>query len=64
MDLNTQETLLTTGMGATFLLGVVLILVPEPLTTGIGIVLVSLSALLFVVDAMELLVESEREERE
>lgn len=63
MDFDSRESLLTLGTTATMLLGIALILFFGTTLTVVGIVLVTASAILFIVDTTDI-VTKWRETRE
>lgn len=60
MKLGARDTLLTLGTAGAMLVGVVLILAADAMLTMVGIMLVVLSAIVFVVDAKDVLVKTDR----
>lgn len=64
MDLGSRVTLFTVVSGLLLLVGSVLILLDDRLLDVIGIVLVTLSGVVFIVDAKDLLVKTDETERE
>jgi len=53
MDLNTEITLLTALSAVTFFVGILLVLFFGPTLTTVGIVLITVGAVVFVVDLMD-----------
>jgi Co/Zn/Cd efflux system component len=65
MKLGLRDTLLTVGTVAALLTGIALVLlVRDSVMTIVGILLVTLSAIAFVVDAKDLLVETDQNARD
>jgi ABC-type bacteriocin/lantibiotic exporter with double-glycine peptidase domain len=64
MELGTRDTLLTVGSAIMLLVGIALIFVQSPTLTTVGIVLIVLSAIVFIVDAKDLLVKTDQNARE
>jgi ABC-type bacteriocin/lantibiotic exporter with double-glycine peptidase domain len=64
MELGTRDTLLTVGSAIMLLVGIALIFVQSPTLTTVGIVLIVLSAIVFIVDAKDLLVKTDQNTRE
>ncbi|WP_137284877.1 hypothetical protein [Halorussus salinisoli] len=59
MKLGTRDTLLTAGTTVLLLVGVALILFADAMLTTVGIVLVIASAIVFLVDVKDLVVETD-----
>lgn len=64
MKLGARDTLLTIVSAVLMLTGIALVLVQDSTVTIIGIVLITASALVFIVDAKDLLVKTDRNTRE
>lgn len=60
MELGTRDTLLTLGSGLMFVGGIALIAFGDFLLATVGIVLITMSAIVFLVDAKDLLVKTDR----
>ena len=60
MELGTRDTLLTVASAVLMLAGIGLVLVQNATMTIVGIVLIVASTLVFVVDAKDLLVKTDR----
>ena len=59
MELGTRDTLLTVASALMMLAGIGLVLVQNASMTVVGIVLITASALVFIVDAKDLLVKTD-----
>ena len=65
MDIRKRIRLLTLGVGAMFLVGLVLVVIVRGTMISIaGFVLISLSGLVFVADAKNFIIKRDRNERE
>ena len=62
MNIGSRDVALTAVTSAAMLAGIVLILTTGPTLTAVGIVLVVVSAVVFIVDTKDLLVRSEEQE--
>lgn len=64
VEFGTGDALLTAVATAKFLVGIALVLLGDATITTVGIVLVTLSAVVFLVDAKDLLVRTDRNVRD
>lgn len=64
MDLGARVTLYTVVSGLLFVVGVLAILLGGPMMDMAGLVLITLSGIVFIVDAKDLLVKTDEAERE
>ena len=62
MNIGSRDVVLTAATTAAMLVGITLILTAGPTLTAVGIALVVVSAIVFVVDAKDILVQSEEQE--
>lgn len=64
MELGTRDTLLTVGTSVMLLAGIALVLFGGATLATVGIMLVVLSAIVFIVDAKDLIVKTDQNARE
>ena len=63
MEIGSRDTLLTLLTGAMLLVGIGLVLLADYFLTVVGIVLIVLSAIIFIVDAKDLIVKTDQHAR-